>query len=68
MMQTLILTFVVFLLAVLAMAAGVMVTGRSLKGSCGGPSCKCASDGKDVLACEDNDGVGSASLPMHSSQ
>ena len=39
MMQTLILTFVVFLAAVLAMVVGVLVTGRSLKGSCGGPSC-----------------------------
>ena len=67
MMQTLILTFVVFLLAVLAMAAGVMVTGRSLKGSCGGPSCKCTAEGEELLSCaEESDN--SASLPMHSSQ
>jgi hypothetical protein len=67
MMQTLILTFVVFLLAVLAMALGVMVTGRSLKGSCGGPSCKCVADGDDVLACAEERENG-ASLPMHSSR
>jgi len=67
MMQTLILTFVVFLLAVLAMAAGVMVTGRSLKGSCGGPSCKCASEGEELLSCAKESDNG-ASLPMHSSQ
>lgn len=67
MMQTLILTFVVFLLAVLAMALGVMVTGRSLKGSCGGPSCKCVADGDDVLSCGE-DQPSAPSLPMHSSQ
>ena len=66
MMQTLILTFVVFLLAVLAMVAGVLVTGRSLKGSCGGPSCKCVAEGDDVLACAEGSD-NSASLPMHSS-
>jgi uncharacterized protein len=64
MMQTLILTFVVFLLAALAMALGVMVTGRSLKGSCGGPSCKCAADGDDVLSCGE-DKPSASSLPMH---
>ncbi len=68
MMQTLILTFVVFLLAVLAMAAGVLITGRSLKGSCGGPSCKCAAEGKDVLSCAQGDDDGGASLPMHPSR
>lgn len=65
MMETMILTAVAFLLAVLAMAIGVMVTGRSLKGSCGGPSCRCVAEGKDVLACADDDGGGGASLPMH---
>jgi len=67
MMQTLILTFVVFLLAVLAMAAGVIVTGRSLKGSCGGPSCKCVAEGEDVLSCAEDE-PSPSSLPMHSSQ
>lgn len=63
-MATLILTFVLFLVAVLAMAAGVVVTGRSLKGSCGGPSCTCAAEGKDVMKCEETES--SMSLPMHS--
>ena len=63
-METLLLTLAVFLVAVLAMVAGVLATGRSLKGSCGGPSCSCAAEGKDVLACEEDhdDGV---SLPIH---
>jgi hypothetical protein len=66
MMQTLILTFVVFLAAVLAMVVGVLVTGRSLKGSCGGPSCKCVAEGEDVTRC-DEDGIRSeGSLPLYS--
>jgi len=65
MMPTLILTFVVFLVAVLAMVVGVLITGRSLKGSCGGPSCKCASEGGDVLECSKTE-PSSSSLPMHS--
>jgi hypothetical protein len=66
MMPTLILTFVVFLLAVLAMVVGVLVTGRSLKGSCGGPSCECAAEGRDVLECGKTESSAS-SLPMHPS-
>jgi len=63
-METLLLTFAVFLLAVLAMAVGVMVTGRSIKGSCGGPSCDCTANGKDLHSCDDeaDDGL---SLPVH---
>ncbi len=64
-MATLLLTFVLFLVAVLAMAAGVIATGRSLKGSCGGPSCTCAAEGKDVMKCEE-DSPSPMSLPMHS--
>lgn len=52
-MSTLILTFAVFLIAVLAMVAGVLITGRSLKGSCGGPSCSCAREGRDITECEE---------------
>ena len=63
-MATLLLTFVLFLVAVLAMAAGVIATGRSLKGSCGGPSCKCAAEGKDVTKCAEEESP--LSLPMHS--
>lgn len=57
-MSTLILTFAVFLIAVLAMVAGVLMTGRSLKGSCGGPSCTCAREGRDITACADDRGPG----------
>ena len=63
-MATLLLTFVLFLVAVLAMAAGVIATGRSLKGSCGGPSCTCAAEGKDVMECGEEESP--LSLPMHS--
>ena len=66
MMQTLILTFVVFLVAVLAMVIGVLVTGRSLKGSCGGPSCKCVAEGTDVTKCGDGEPRGDGSLPLYS--
>ena len=51
-MQTLLLTFALFAISVLLMIAGVMISGRSLKGSCGGPSCKCNAEGKDLGACE----------------
>ena len=63
-METLLLTFAVFLLAVLAMAVGVMVTGRTIKGSCGGPSCDCTASGKDLHSCNEgpDDGL---SLPIH---
>ncbi len=64
-MQTLILTFVVFLMAVLAMVIGVIVTGRSLKGSCGGPSCKCVAEGEDVMTCGD-ESESEGSLPLYS--
>ena len=65
-MQTLILTFVVFLAAVLAMLVGVLVTGRSLKGSCGGPSCKCVAEGADVTKCGEVENRGEGSLPLYS--
>ena len=45
-MATLLLTFV------LIMIAGVLISGRSLKGSCGGPTCKCVGEGKDLGDCE----------------
>ena len=68
MMQTLILTFVVFLVAVLAMVIGVLVTGRSLKGSCGGPSCKCVAEGADVTKCGEVETRSEGSLPLYSGQ
>ncbi len=51
-MQTVILTFAVFVVVVLSMAVGVMVTGRSLRGSCGGPDCVCESEGKPLGSCD----------------
>ena len=55
-MQLLVLTFALFLIFVLAMAVGVMITGKSLRGSCGGPSCTCVVEGKDIGSCD---------LPVH---
>ena len=63
-MQTLVLTFVVFAIAVLLMTAMVLITGRSLKGSCGGPSCTCAKNGEDLGSCETK----GPSLPTHPNQ
>ena len=40
-MQTVLGTLIVFALVMFAMAAGVMLTGRRLKGSCGGPGANC---------------------------
>jgi hypothetical protein len=63
-MQTLILTFVLFVAAVLLMTAVVLMSGRNLKGSCGGPSCKCATDGKAIGSCEFKE----STLPTHPSK
>jgi hypothetical protein len=62
-METLILTFLLFAVAVLVMTAGVLISGRSLKGSCGGPSCTCNNEGKEIGSCE-HDGP---ALPTHPS-
>jgi hypothetical protein len=62
-METLILTFVLFAVIVLVMMVGVALTGRSLRGSCGGPGCVCASEGKEPGSC-DYDGE---TLPTHPS-
>jgi hypothetical protein len=62
-MQTLILTFVLFAVAVLLMTACVLISGRSLKGSCGGPSCKCNAEGKDLRSCDFEE----STLPTHPS-
>lgn len=61
-MQTLLLTFAVFIVVVLAMAVGVALTGRSLRGSCGGPDCVCESEGKPLGSC-DLDGKNLPVLP-----
>ncbi len=60
-MQTLLLTFAVFLVVVLVMAVGVIFTGRSLRGSCGGPDCVCEAEGKALGSCEFDD----KGLPIH---
>jgi hypothetical protein len=64
MMMTLILTLVVFLVAVLVMIAGVRITGRSLKGSCGGPTCHCASEGEELHSCDQRPDDCKVSLPV----
>jgi hypothetical protein len=64
MMMTLLLTLVVFLAAVLAMIAGVKITGRELKGSCGGPTCTCAADGKPLLSCDERTDESTITLPV----
>lgn len=51
-MQTVVLTFAVFVVVVFLMAVGVMVTGRSLRGSCGGPNCQCEAEGKELGSCD----------------
>ena len=56
-MQTLLLTFGLFLVVVLVMAVGVIFTGRSLRGSCGGPSCTCRDEGRDLESCEFEEGL-----------
>jgi len=55
MLQTLLPTLILFLLTVLAMSLGVILTGRSLRGSCGGDpnkSCGCSTEKRQ--ACEAN--------------
>ena len=60
-METLILTFVLFAVVVLLMTAGVLISGRSLRGSCGSPSCKCNAEGEDLGSCEFKE----SALPTH---
>jgi len=62
-MQIFFLTFGLFTLAVLLMTAGVLISGRSLKGSCGGPSCKCIAEGEDIGSCDFDE----STLPTHPS-
>jgi len=58
---TLLLTFAVFVVVALLMAVGVLVTGRSLRGSCGGPDCVCEAEGKALGSCE----LEEKGLPIH---
>jgi len=63
-MTTLLLTFAVFVIAVLAMAVGVLLSGRKLAKSCGGASaavegdllggdCVCSRKDADICASDD---------------
>ena len=63
-MQTLLLTFGLFLVVVLVMAVGVIFTGRSLRGSCGGPSCSCQDEGRDLGSCEFEEGLKLPTQPL----
>ncbi len=53
-MTILLLTFVLIGLIMLAMAIGVMVSGRRLRGSCGGQGadCHCRAEGISPDLCE----------------
>lgn len=53
-MMTILLTFILVGLIMLAMAVGVMVSGRRLRGSCGGADCQCRADGVSPEHCEKN--------------
>ncbi|RLE27363.1 MAG: hypothetical protein DRJ65_03045 [Acidobacteria bacterium] len=55
-MWTLILTLVIFLGAVLLLAGIAILTGRVLKGSCGGvagSACLCSDEGRPRGTCEE---------------
>jgi hypothetical protein len=63
MLQTLLPTLVLFLLTTLAMSLGVMLTGRSLRGSCGGApgkACGCSSQKRE--ACEAKAAAGAGAV------
>jgi len=64
-MTTLLLTVAVFAIAMAALSVGIFVAGKSIKGHCGGPSCTCAAEGKDITRCAEHDDDPLA-LPMHS--
>ncbi len=50
-MELLIATLVVFAITVFAMSGGVLLTGRSLKGSCGGVGANCPCSESEQKAC-----------------
>ena len=51
-METFVLSVVFFALAMLAMAVGVILSGRRLRGSCGGPGGEaCACSLAERIAC-----------------
>ncbi len=50
-MQTLLVTFLIFGIVMALMATGVIASGRSLKGSCGGSGEDCSCDDAKQKAC-----------------
>lgn len=50
-MDTLFGTLIVFAVATALMSVGVMIGGRPLKGSCGGPSANCPCSDSEKQAC-----------------
>ncbi len=55
-MMTLVLTLVIFLGAVLLLAGIAILTGRVLKGSCGGvagEACVCSDEGRPRSTCDE---------------
>lgn len=53
-METFVISFVVMAIVVLAMAVGVMVHGRALKGSCGGLNAIEGLEGSCALCADQN--------------
>ncbi|MDJ0787462.1 MAG: hypothetical protein QNK05_11685 [Myxococcota bacterium] len=51
-METVLGTMIVFGIVVGAMSLGALVTGRPLKGSCGGPDADCPCSESEKRACE----------------
>jgi len=43
---TFIIAFIVFLLVAVGLAAGLLISGKTIKGSCGGIGCKACQDPK----------------------
>jgi hypothetical protein len=63
-MITALLSFVLIALIMLAMAIGVIFTGRRLRGSCGGAAgCHCRGEGTSPTHCERNRAGGATIQP-----
>ena len=66
MLQTLVATFVVLGIIVVAMAVGVIFGRPALRGSCGGDGTACTCSSADQAACETRKQAGE--LPAHVGQ
>ena len=51
-MITLLMTLTLVALAMLAMAVGLILAGKRLRGSCGGAECHCLAEGADPKTCD----------------